>query len=91
MDSQKSLTPSFLDPQDASIPMLGFHENAYKKSHVQTGPHFLSFLVFLGAGKKNTNKEKLAPRKRKGKKNYNSKREDIEEEDQREDEGNVIL
>jgi len=25
------------------------------------------------------------------KKNYNSKREDIEEEDQREDEGNVIL
>ena len=26
-----------------------------------------------------------------GKKNYNSKREDIEEEDQREDEGNVIL
>jgi len=29
-------------------------------------------------------------RKRK-RKNYNSKREDIEEEDQREDEGNVIL
>jgi hypothetical protein len=33
----------------------------------------------------------LFEEKSKGKKNYNSKREDLEEEDQREDERNVIL
>ena len=41
----------------------------------------------LKVGKKNNHQDETLVRK----KNYNSKREDIEEEDQREDERNVIL
>ena len=42
-------------------------------------------------GKRNVEAEGLRNMVPKGMKNYNSKREDLEEEDQRQDERNVIL